>query len=436
MQAMFDTPGAMARNGSQASGWDRAFSAAILGLWAAVTIWLRWNAWAEDLSAIYIAGRLWQDGQADLIYAAPPGFFGGPPPEWQSAREALGIADRASFPYVYPPLWAALTAPLAKAVSAQDFANAATLIQVPLLAFCVALAGRIARPARMPFWVWTLLGVAILSLSIDIFLAIWHNQPSILVAFLVLLAFERLQAGRPILAGAMLALAAAIKLTPAIFVLIFLMDRQWRAIASFALFGTALALASIALAGWPLHQVFLEQLGTVSRAGLIHTVNVSVRSLALAIHALAEATPSLDLSQRIIVIEDVPAWIGPASSITLTALAALLMIATAQSDSCARRFLALFGLSILVPLFGPLGWMHYYIIPALLIPALPAIAPWRATFLVVAAWAFGASHILHALDLPAIAYVALRCALWLAVFAVLIMAARARRQGARQQGLR
>lgn len=180
----------------------------------------------------------------------------------------------------------------------------------------------------------------------------------------------------------------------------------------------------------------MDQLETVSRAGLIAITNISVRSLALALHALAEATPGLDLSRRMIVVEDIPAWIGPAMFITLTVLAALLIRATARTDSCERRFLALFGLSILVPLFGPLGWMHYYIIPALLMPALPAIAPWRATFLVVAAWAFGASHILHALDLPAIAYVALRCALWLAVFAILIMVARARRQAACQQGLR
>lgn len=411
-------------------------SAAILGLWAAVTIWLRWNAWAEDLSAIHIAGWLWHHGQAELIYAAPPGFFGGPPSEWQPAREALGITDHATFPYVYPPLWAVLTAPIAGALSPQGFANAATVIQVPLLALCVVLAGRIARPKFMPLWIWTFLGVAILSLSIDIFLAIWHNQPSILVAFLILLAFERAQAEWPGLAGAALALAAAIKLTPAIFAVIFLLDRQWRAVASFALCGTALAIASIALAGWPPHQIFMDQLETVSRAGLIDITNISVRSLALALHALAEATPGLDLSRRVIVVEDVPAWIDPAMFITLTVLAALLIRATARTDSCARRFLALFGLSILVPLFSPLGWMHYYVIPALLMPALPAIAPWRATFLVVAAWAFGASHILHALDLPAIAYVALRCALWLAAFAILIMAARARRQGACQQGLR
>lgn len=235
--------------------------------------------------------------------------------------------------------------------------------------------------------------------------------------------------------GAALALAAAIKLTPAIFAVIFLLDRQWRAIVSFALCGIALAIASIALAGWPLHQIFMDRLETVSRAGLIDIANISVRSLALALHALAEATPGLDLSRRMIVVEDIPAWIGPAMFITLTGLAALLIRATARSDSCARRFLALFGLSILVPLFGPLGWMHYYVIPALLMPALPAIAPWRATFLVVAAWAIVSFRAFPALDITA-TYVALRCALWLAVFAILIMAARARRQAACQQGLR
>jgi alpha-1,2-mannosyltransferase len=210
---------------------DRALAFALLALWAAVTTWRQWGHWAEDLSAVYIAGWLWQTGQAALVYDAPPAFFGGVAESWRPAMEAMGIAGRHSFPFVYPPLWAVLVAPLTTILDAQGFMDAVALVQIPLLAASVWLAGRLLKPAAMPWWAWTSAGLVTLSLSIQSHLAIWHNQPTITVGFLTLLSIERLGAGRPVAAGVALALAAAIKLTPAAVILIFLLDRQWRAAA-------------------------------------------------------------------------------------------------------------------------------------------------------------------------------------------------------------
>lgn len=129
---------------------DRRLSATLLALWAAVTLWQRWDLWAEDLSAVYIAGWLWQSGEQGLIYATPPAFFGGVATSWFPAMEALGIADKTSFAYVYPPVWAVLTAPLTTLLSPQSFINAVAMVQIPLLAASVWLAGRIAKPTAMP----------------------------------------------------------------------------------------------------------------------------------------------------------------------------------------------------------------------------------------------------------------------------------------------
>ncbi|MDX1739050.1 MAG: glycosyltransferase 87 family protein, partial [Alphaproteobacteria bacterium] len=51
-------------------------------------------------------------------------------------------------------------------------------------------------------------------------LALRENQPQILVSFLILLAIERERAGWNIAGGAALALAASIKLYPALFALL------------------------------------------------------------------------------------------------------------------------------------------------------------------------------------------------------------------------
>lgn len=194
---------------------DIRLAALMLILWAGATVWLQWGHWPEDLSALYVAGHLWQSGHSQLIYAAPEGFFGGAADSWGPVLRDLGIADRTVFSYVYPPLWAALLAPLTDALGPQGFANAVSLIQVPILAASVPLAARLLRPAAMPLAVWTLLGLFALAFSVQSYLALWHNQPSITVAFLVLVAFVCAVEDRPVAAGAALALAAAVKLTPA-----------------------------------------------------------------------------------------------------------------------------------------------------------------------------------------------------------------------------
>ncbi|MFZ1726276.1 MAG: glycosyltransferase 87 family protein, partial [Albidovulum sp.] len=215
-------PNPMTNNATNPSGFlpalsapqDRTLALMFLALWSAATIILQWNIWPEDLSAVYIAAALWQQGQPDLIYAIPFGFYGGTAAEWIPIQEQLGIYDLGSFPYVYPPLWAVLTAPLTAVFSPQGFANAVTCLQVPMLAASVWLAMRILPLPGAQLWLKSAIGVVLLSTMVPAFTALWFNNPSITVNFLTLLAFERLTARHPIAAGAALALAAAIKLSP------------------------------------------------------------------------------------------------------------------------------------------------------------------------------------------------------------------------------
>ena len=188
---------------------DSILALLFLALWSAATIVLQWDIWPEDLSALYIAGALWQQGQPDLIYATPFGFYGGTAAEWIPIQQQLGIYDLGSFPYVYPPLWAVLTAPLTAAMSPQGFANAVTCVQVPMLAASAFLAMRILPLPGAQLWLKSAIGVALLSTMIPAYTALWFNNPSITVNFLTLLAFERLGARRPVAAGAALALDEA-----------------------------------------------------------------------------------------------------------------------------------------------------------------------------------------------------------------------------------
>ena len=420
---MTDAPTALAITPSR----DRMVAVLMLALWAAVTILQQWNQWAEDLSAVYLAGWLWQHGQEALIYDAPPAFFGGVADSWLPAMETLGIAQKTSYAYVYPPIWAALLAPVTDWLSPQGFANMATLLQVPLLAVSVWLAGRLIKPDTMPWWLWSGIGIVTLSLTIQPVLAIWHNQPTITVGFLILLAFDRLEAGRPVAAGALLALAAAIKLTPAAFALIFLLDRQYRAIASFAVLGGALGLLSIALAGWPAHAAFLDSIALVKGVSFLSKFNTSLMPAFLAVGSLAGwlSMPDKELAQ--VIYQSFPAWVSPAISFAALVLILTFGRALAPLAGRSRRTIALFALSVILPLFGPLGWLHYYILPMLLLPGLFGLLPSRTASLLIAlvgipslTFVFGQSG---ALPWPIANYTWAMCAAWGAILVGLYAAA-------------
>lgn len=415
---------------SPAQDLRRAF--VLLALWTLYAIWQQWGHWGEDLSALYIAGHLWHSGQSDLLYAAPPGFFGGNADSWMPVMQDLGIADQVVFPYVYPPLWAVLIAPLTTVLGPQGFADAVTLIQVPLLAGSVLLAARLVKPSWMSMQLWVVIGITGLMVSIQSYLALWHNQPTITVTFLILLAFVCLGKERPVAAGAALALAAAIKLTPAAFALIFLIDRQYRALAAFALIGGALGLLSIALAGWPAHQAFLESLATVKGVALLSAVNTSLLTAVLAAGSALGALPQPPTDLPLVIYHDVvPVWLSPAISAAALGLAAAFARALLPLPGHLRRGIGLFSIAIIIALMGPLGWLHYYVLPMLLMPGLLRLLPLRPALGLIAVVALPSLTFVFgqigALPWPIATYTWIMCAAWAAVLAGLYAgAARAR----------
>ncbi|MCB2137598.1 MAG: DUF2029 domain-containing protein [Rhodobacteraceae bacterium] len=358
---------------------DRLIAVSLLSVWTLFVLFQLWGFWPPDLAAIYIAGHLWQTGQTELIYAAPPGFFGGPADSWLPVIYELGGRTEleTAFPYVYPPLWAVLTAPLTPHLGFNAFSNLVALVQMPLLSASVLLAARLFRPANLPLAGWSLAAVCVLFFSLQSLMAIVHNQPTVTVIFLILLCFDRLDRGQDRVAGAVLALAAAIKLWPVAFAVILLLDRRWRALAAFALAGAALGLLSIVLAGWPMHRAFLDMLGLVKEAGLLSVANISLVPVIMTGAMILGLADPVDFTNKIVVFRDVPVWLGP----LLLALGAAYFVALSQRlrqwPAPDRRAMLVFALSILVPLFGPLGWSHYYLLPLFMLPGLVARLPKR-----------------------------------------------------------
>lgn len=233
---------------------------------------------SPDFYAMWMAGRAWAEGDIGSIYPLNTGVFDLLAPQsWYDHARDIGYQDEL-FPFIYPPLWAVLAAPLTKITSFGVVNAIADALNPIMMSLCVVLAGRIIglKQINVPL---LLAGQVILFSTWIGHLAMLQNQPQVFVAILTLLSIERARAGKPITAGAALALAASVKLYPALFIILFLAGGHRRVALPFVITGAVLGGASVALAGWPLHEVFLAQVKTIAQTVLVSPVNFSVDPL-------------------------------------------------------------------------------------------------------------------------------------------------------------
>lgn len=344
---------------------------------------------SSDLLATWAAGHYFSTGQFDLIYVAAQDVFTMQVhEEWTAQIRATTDYQGPVYPFLYPPIWAWAAGWVSDVPFAQ-IESVARVVNLGLLFGCIYLGWRITRPFLL-LPAYAIVGGLLLGLTNVGVIAVFENQPQTLVSFLILLSLERVRAKSPGLAGAALALAAAIKLYPALFVLFFLATKQFRAAAAFAVIGGALGLLSIALAGWPLHADFLDNTRSVGSTALVLGPNYSIHSV------LAQVFLSDDLTRVAASSSaDVPrarSWLVapyPAAWALLTIATPLLvtgLLARAFSRAGSeRQFQQLWPAALLlVPITLPVSWA-YYLIPALAMA--PALIRARRPFVGIAALA-------------------------------------------------
>ncbi|MEL6235151.1 MAG: glycosyltransferase family 87 protein, partial [Pseudomonadota bacterium] len=268
---------ARAYRGPVPAVWDSRLCQLVLGGFVALVVATWWSHAPPDLMSTYIAGQLFRAGEIDALYLGEGASFVTEHPPWQAVLEAQGLAGQVTYPYVYPPLWAVL----ASAIPASVPAETVFRLSYALGALCIGLSALAAirlsaPPGPRALWLAGMLAATLV--VIEGKLTLYHCQPQIVVGLMILLAM-RYAGPVPIMGGAALALAAAIKLYPALLALWWLAERRWRTLGGFALIGGALGGLSLGLAGWPLHETFLERL-EILRSDLNGTgLNVNLENL-------------------------------------------------------------------------------------------------------------------------------------------------------------
>ena len=122
-----------------------------------------------------------------------------------------------------------------------------------------------------------------------------YGQMHLLVFFFLAVAVWCSERRRPVAAGISVALAAALKLYPALLLAFFLRKKQWRAAAATAIGLAALAGLSVYLFGWDVHRIYLREiLPAIGRGENIDPYSPQWNALTALLHRAFIAEPELN----------------------------------------------------------------------------------------------------------------------------------------------
>jgi alpha-1,2-mannosyltransferase len=313
-------------------------------LWLAALIWLL-AEWSDhypiDLDVYRLGGLAWLEGNP--LYVG----FTGPPLD-------------PDLPFTYPPMAAVLFSGLSVVPQwAQNLLVVASGF-VALTAVCVAVAGKV-RPSLM----WTAGPVAAIgALTLD---PVWmtYGYGQINLFLLAMVVIDCLLVTDPRRRGVLVGIAAAIKLTPAIFVLYFLVKRDRRAaITSMATFA-CLVVAGFLVAPGDSAQYWFHTLLNPDRIGdMSLSTNQSIRGVLRGLD-LAPGTETV-------------LWAALAAAVVAVAV----FVARRTHDD----LVALFTIAAAGLLASPVSWLHHWVwcVPVLVFLAVRGTAwpAFAAVFLV------------------------------------------------------
>jgi len=327
---------------------------------------------SADLYATWVAAEFMEMGRVDQVYPPAGAMFDmTTPSDWWA--HVAQTNDRARiFPYLYPPVWVWLVSHLTPVLTFETFDMIFLVIHQAALFGSIVLATRLCDLSGKPQLAVIGVTYTALTLTLPMALGLAENQPQILVSFLIVFAFERAHFGRMRTAGALLALAAAIKLYPVLFVVIFLGRRQWSALGSFAVVGGALGLMSIVLVGWALHADYLELIKTLGRSVVLTNFSLSIDAYLAATVFANDLTPvhharNIDPTASWAALAKTPAWVMASLMANVAALAAVMWLAArSRRDALVLPFAA-----TVLALLSPLSWAYTYMTAFVFLGALP-----------------------------------------------------------------
>ncbi len=236
------------------------------------------------------------------------------------------------------------------------------------VASCIILMQTVFPPfrGRLP------IGILIALTWLPITYNAYHGQVNTLIFLLVVLGFREYRNGRSVRSAIWIALAAGIKVSPALLLILFLLRREWKALACGIASGIGTLLLGIAALGWkPTYFWFTKLLPELSgQNGWIQNQNFNGVINRLFNHSVVyidHPLPAISLLTLLFAL---------ATLVTL--VAALLRLGSSSSRARELQF----GLTVMAILMaGAISWYpHYTLLTLTLITLVPVLFTGNSSF--------------------------------------------------------
>jgi hypothetical protein len=339
--------------------------ALVFAVFVAVGAALFWRSPGDDLSSSYIGCRLVLEGRSEALYAHDPTLFHVvDDPAWKEAAHK-GRFGGFLHPYVQTPLWAYVLQPACASLGFPWFRRLFLLLGLLSLCATYAWVARDWAP-RLRDWRWAAASLAVLGVSMPFIYAMWLTQTHALFIALSVFALVSADRGRSARAGTALAVAATVKLTPALLLVYWAARGQWRAVAWCLAASVALLLATLLAAGPQTLAAYVDSMKRVSNVLLLSFNNQSLPAAWAGRGAAGELW-----NWTIFPLAPGIKWLTTALSLLAVAAGGLIDRHPARRGIGAC--VALVGMTV----FAPIAWSHYYIVllPAVMVLADRSLAP-------------------------------------------------------------
>jgi alpha-1,2-mannosyltransferase len=327
-----------------------------LGTFFYMTIWR--NVFApdfdvNDFKAYYTGALALSEGRPDLLYPDAGTLNLGVLPDQEWVRFAVDRGVPHPSGYIYPPFLAVVIRPLA--ALPYHRANQAWFVMNSLLFTGAVLLLITWRPG--PLDALAAAGILFVCLNFyPTFRAFQCGQVSLLIFSMIAGSFWLLRRGRDGAAGALVGLAAAVKLTPALLAVYFLAARRYRAAAGAAVAGAAALLVSILGAGLDNHFIFAGEILPALSRGAATFANQSLPGFLARI--------GMETTMNAFQFVDEPRWLWVLARVSSAAvlLGSLILARRLALSGGTEGIAAGFALVVTGSLIAsPISWEHHYV---------------------------------------------------------------------------
>jgi hypothetical protein len=333
--------------------------ALVLLVFCVLSVMREIHAPGSDLAPSYLGCRVIADGAQSHLYAHDPVLFNHLyDPAWTiAAIEGRMGGGYNSPPYVQTPLWVWSLQPLCTHLTYRYFKG----LFLVLMMFCLAMAiwlvaGHWAPRVFHPGWI-ALICTGLYATE-TFHYAITLVQTHILFVLVTLVALM-IAKRHPLEAGMMLAMAAAVKITPGLLMFYWLVTKQWKAAAAFVVASLALLGITLAAVGPPVFQAYLQTLGQNS-----HVLLVAFNNQSFAAWREGQHFPTSELYIWHVLRLPVPMRLTTlVASVGLSLFGGWMDRRTALTRPNGPPYGGMFAM-VGSMMFATIAWSHYYILLA------------------------------------------------------------------------